>query len=67
MRATEATKEQEEAIIQCCIDGDVPQLRRWARRGLWVAFSALPLYGAAEHGKLEAVRFLIKEAGADVT
>jgi ankyrin repeat protein len=64
--ATEPTEEQQEEIIQCCIDGDVPQLRRWARCGVRVVFSAEPLYNAAGFGKLAAVRFLVKEAGADI-
>jgi hypothetical protein len=63
--ATEATKEQR-AIMQCCFAGDVPKLRQWVRRGVRVVFSAEPLITAAGCGKLKVVRFLIKEAGANV-
>jgi ankyrin repeat protein len=52
--------------MQCCIEGDVPQLRRWAQCGVRVVFNAEPLFYAAGHGKLAVVRFLIKELGADV-
>jgi hypothetical protein len=61
----EPTEEQQEAIIQCCKIGDVFKLQRWARR-VRVAFSAEPLITAAQNGMLEAVRYLVKEAGADV-
>jgi ankyrin repeat protein len=48
------------------MDGDVRKLRQWLRRGINVVFSAYPLSCAAGEGMLEVVRFLIKEAGADV-
>jgi hypothetical protein len=65
-RTTEPTDAQQKAIIQCCVHGDIPKLRQWARRGVRVVFSASPLIAAAGYGMLEVVRYLVKEAGADI-
>jgi ankyrin repeat protein len=67
VKKTEPTEEQQIAILECCIaGGDIFKLRQWARRGVQVVFSVEPLIPAAGHGMLEAVRFLVEEAGADV-
>jgi hypothetical protein len=63
---TEAVEELQKAILRCCITGDVSQLRQWLRRGVPVVLSGTPLIQAAAHGMLEVVRFLVKEAGANV-
>jgi hypothetical protein len=55
----------EEMIVQACTAGDVSLLRRWARRGI-VVISTEPLFCAAATGKLDAVRVLVRELGADV-
>jgi ankyrin repeat protein len=55
----------EAMIILASFNGDMDLLRRLARRGIRVS-SALPLCRAAENGKLDAVRLLVKEMGADV-
>jgi hypothetical protein len=63
---TRATQKSiaEVAIAQCCAAGDIDQLRRWARQGVRVA-SAVPLCVAAQLGKVDILRILIKELGAD--
>jgi ankyrin repeat protein len=50
--------------MQCCAAGDTAQLRRWARQGVRVV-SGLPLCAAALLGKVDLLRILIKELGAD--
>jgi ankyrin repeat protein len=53
-------------IGQACIEGDVGLLRQWARRGVRVT-STFPLYKAVVHGKLDVVRLLMTELGADAS
>jgi ankyrin repeat protein len=55
----------EGVMIQCCVDGDVTQLRRWARCGVRVR-SVEPLLQAAMGGKVAVVMFLVRDLGADV-
>jgi ankyrin repeat protein len=52
-------------VIDGCLAGDIPQLRRWAQQGVRVA-NANPLRLSAFHGKLNVVRLLIQELGATV-
>jgi DNA-binding GntR family transcriptional regulator len=54
----------EATIIRACVAGDVGLLRQWARRDIRAA-SAEPLWVAAAGGKLDVVRLLLKELGAD--
>jgi hypothetical protein len=51
-------------LVQCCIDGNVAQLRRWAKLGVRV-LSVWPLIQAAKHGRLAVVLCLVRELGAD--
>jgi hypothetical protein len=60
---TETVSDDE--FIQCFVAGNITQLRRWARLGVRV-LSAIPLCAAAELGKVDMLRILIKELGADV-
>jgi ankyrin repeat protein len=53
-------------IVQACRAGDMDLLRQWAKRGIRVT-SATPLCATASNGKLDAVRLLVMELGADVT
>jgi ankyrin repeat protein len=55
----------EEDIIQAVLYGDLKQLKRWAEQGVRV-HTAEALCQAAASGKLEVVRYLVKEGGADV-
>jgi hypothetical protein len=65
--ATEPTEGEVsiDILVQACIRGDMTQLRRWARGGIRVS-SAEPLCQAAAHGKLDVVRYLVSDLGADV-
>jgi hypothetical protein len=56
----------EATIVQACSLGDMSLLQRWARRGVRV-MSAEPLLTAAGCGKLDAVRLLLQELGADAS
>jgi ankyrin repeat protein len=58
-------KVPEDVLIQCCIRGDLVQLRRWAQQGLRCV-CVEPLLQATLAGKLEVVRYLVIELGADV-
>jgi ankyrin repeat protein len=53
-------------MVQCCINGDVNRLKRWAKRGVRV-HSTEPLCEASLYGKLAVVRCLVKDLGADVS
>jgi hypothetical protein len=65
-RAYETEEKVPEAtIVQACTAGDITRLRRWARMGVRVS-SGQPLFDAAAHGKLDIMRCLVKELGADV-
>jgi hypothetical protein len=55
----------EDAMVKCCIDGNLTRLRLWASKGVKVA-SAVPLVQAAMGGKLAVVRCLVRDLGADV-
>jgi ankyrin repeat protein len=55
----------EEDMINAAIRGDVKQMKQWARQGVRV-HTAEPLCQAAGRGKLESVRCLVNELGADV-
>jgi hypothetical protein len=55
----------EMAIVQACATGDMGLLRQWAKRGIRFS-SAEPLFQAAGRGKLDVVRLLLRELGADV-
>jgi hypothetical protein len=55
----------EEDITQAVLRGDLEQLKRWAGQGVRV-HTAEPLCQAAAWGKLEIVRYLVKELAADV-
>jgi hypothetical protein len=52
--------------MNCCIDDDIAQMQRWARRGARV-ISAMPLCAAAERNNLDMIRILINELDADAT
>jgi hypothetical protein len=54
----------EDVMIDCCVDGDLAQLPRWAKLGVRV-HSAWPLIVAAWQGKLTMVVCLVRELGAD--
>jgi hypothetical protein len=54
-RAEETISEQ--AIVQCCIAGNVTQLRRWARLGVRVV-SAIPLCAMAQLGNVDMLRIV---------
>jgi ankyrin repeat protein len=58
-------KVPEDVLIECCIRGDLVQLRRWAQQGLRCV-CVEPLIQATLAGKLEVVRYLVIELGADV-
>jgi hypothetical protein len=68
-RAASSTKKAmgilEERIAAAIKRGDLGQLRRWARHGLR-ASSGQPLSRAAWLGKLDVVKCLVKELGANV-
>jgi hypothetical protein len=52
-------------MIQCCIVGDLAQLRRWTRQGVRCV-SFVPLIQSAMRGKLDVVRCLVNDLLADV-
>jgi ankyrin repeat protein len=56
----------EATIVQACVAGEMSLLRRWAMRGIRVT-SARPISLAAAAGKLDVVRLLLRELGADVS
>jgi ankyrin repeat protein len=56
----------DEMILACCKEGDITKLRLWTSLGVNVLFSAAPLMKAAECGRVEVLRYLAKELGADV-
>jgi hypothetical protein len=58
-------KVSEVELVQACIRGDMAQLQRWSRRGIRV-LNGVPLVRAAEYGKLDVMRFLVSDLGADV-
>jgi hypothetical protein len=53
------------ALTQACVNGNISQLRRWARHGIRVT-SPVPLFMTVWHGKYEVVQCLVEELGADV-
>jgi hypothetical protein len=59
------TEVTEVMIVQAAIRGDVAHLRRLVKRGVRVS-SAAPLCQAVFYAKIGAVRYLVKELGADV-
>jgi hypothetical protein len=63
--AMEGMKVPEDDVIQCCLRGDLAQLRRWAHQGVRCV-SATPLVQAALVGKLEIVKCLVLELRADI-
>jgi ankyrin repeat protein len=63
--ASRAPKSTEEYIIEACAAGNLVQSRRWGRQGIRVA-SAGPLIQAAAFNKIDVMRCLVKELGADV-
>jgi ankyrin repeat protein len=58
-------KVSEDEIVQACYRGNMALLRRWERRGIRVS-SAEPLCQAAARGKLDMMRYLVSDLGADV-
>jgi hypothetical protein len=55
----------EEDMIQAAIRGDVKQMKQWASEGVRV-HTGEPLCQAAGWGKIESVRCLVRDLGADV-
>jgi hypothetical protein len=64
-RTAQGTPVTEAMIIQASSEGDVAQLRRWAKRGVRVS-SGEPLRQAVLGNQIGAVRCLVKDLGADV-
>jgi hypothetical protein len=56
----------EMVIVWACVAGDMSLLRQWAKRGIRVT-SAKPLCQAAANDRLDVVRVLVMELGADVS
>ena len=63
--STTTKRPTEEAIVGACIDGNISQLRRWAKQGVRV-ITADPLIQAASYGLLDVLTLLVKELGAEV-
>jgi ankyrin repeat protein len=51
-------------IVDACSESDIDRLRRWGRRGIRVG-SANPLVAAAYWNKIDVMRCLVHELGAD--
>jgi hypothetical protein len=56
----------EEAILACCVEGDITQLRLWTSLGVNVLFSEAPFMKAAKDGQVDVLRYFVRELGADV-
>jgi ankyrin repeat protein len=54
-----------ERIIEAVKQGNIGQLRRWARQGLRIS-SGVPLFHAVMQSRLDVVQCLVNELGADV-